>query len=642
MTRIWRSSGAPLPAVLLAAFGVAFGWRALGGGLLVFDDHPGQFYRLHHAITLGFAPWRFDPGWWAGYAELQYYPPGFAWLGAALHRASLGSLSPDAAYRILLWLAWLLPGAATYALLRRMIGDPWLALPGAFVALTLSAGCRSGVEEGLRWGLVAARLGWGCLSLLAWSLLRWADGGARPPLLSAALIAGITLLHPAHVPTAAAMVALAGAHAAPRAHRLRDAALILTLGFGLCAVWLLPLLARLDMALPLAWQELSIGGLAGRLVAQPIVIGLALLTIVAWRLRARAAAGAHWLLALSPVMAGLVALDALVLEPLGVAWLPADRVMDGLYWALVIGGALGFAALVRASTRPAVPALVALATCLPLSWGAYEPGLSLWPGSLGWPKEMAVVRGLRMDGLWEAIRKEPPGRVLFLRSGVPLDWRPEWWRPHTHITALTPIRTGRAILGGTFTHPSPVAGLLYTGSAANRPLARLAEQLDGESLFGQALGSLDAATFDRLAARLSVSSVVALEQDARRSLFLIENPAVVHRARRGSFIVFSLAPSLTGPEPIGFQRWRVPVGSEVRDGWAPLSIAYSPLWVAHAGGVVVPVRRDDWGLVEVRVAPGTTDVDLEHRPGAAEWAGAGLGLLTVISFVGLGFRRARM
>jgi len=641
VTRRRLLSRAPLPALLLAAFAVAFGWRALGGGLLVFDDHPGQLYRLHHAITVGLAPWRFDPGWWAGYAELQYYPPGFAWLGAALHRAAFGALGPDATYRILLWLAWLLPGAATYALLRRALGEPWLALPGAFVALTLSAGCRSGVEEGLRWGLVAARLGWGCLPLLAWSLLPWAGGAARPPLAAPGLIAAITLLHPAHAPTAVAMVALAASHAEPRTRRLRDAALLVALGLGLAAVWLLPLLAHLDMALPLAWQDLSIGGLAGRLVAQPIVLVLALLTVVAWRWRARIPADARWLLTLSPVVAGLVIVDALVLRPLGIAWLPADRVMDGLYWALVIGAALGFGVAARAGARPAVTALVALAACLPLSWGAYEPGLSLWPRALEWPKETAVVRGLRMDTVWEALAKAPPGRVLFVRSGVPLDWRPEWWRPHTHITALTPIRTGRGILGGTFTHPSPVAGLLYTGSAANRPLTRLAEQLDGESLFGRPLDALEPATFNRLIVRLGVSSVIALEQDARRASFLLENPSVVHRYRVGSFIVFFLAESRTGPEPIGSQRWRVPVASEAIGGWAPLSIAYSPLWIVRAGAMAVPVRRSDLGLVEVAVRPGTTEVEMEHRPGAAEWAGVGLSVLSMALLASIGVRRAR-
>jgi hypothetical protein len=625
----------------LAAFGAASGWRALGGGLLVFDDHPGQLYRLHHAIAFGLAPWRFDPGWWAGYAELQYYPPGFAWLGAALHRAALDTLSAGAVYQILLWLAWLLPGAATYALLRRVLGDPWLALPGGFVALTLSAGCRSGVEEGLRWGLVAARLGWGCLPLLAWSLLRWADGTARAPLVTAPLLAAVLLLHPAHVPTAAAMILLAAAHVEPRARRLRDAMALLALGLGLTAVWAVPLLAHLDMALPLAWQDLSLGGLAWRLIAQPIVVVLVLLTVAAWRVRPRDAAGPRWLLVLSPTVAGLVALDALVLEPLGIAWLPADRVMDGLYWALIVGGTIGFAGLVRSRARPVVAALLALAACLPLSWGAYEPGLSLWPRSREWPKEALTVRGLRMDAVWEAIRKGPPGRVLFLRSGVPLDWRPEWWRPHTHLTALTPIRTGRGIVGGTFTHPSPVAGLVYTGSAANHPLTRLAEQLDGESLFGRPLDALDPATFDRLMRPLGVSTVVTLDQDARRSPFLSENPTVVYRMRIGPFIVFDLPPAPSGPEPTGFQRWRIPVVSGAAGAWVGLSVAYSPLWVARVGGRVVPVRRGGLGLVEVAIPTGVTEVELEHRPGVAEWAGVGLSVASLALLALAGYRRAR-
>jgi hypothetical protein len=49
-------SRAFVPPALLAVYAIAFGWRAIGGGLLVFDDHPGQFYRLVHAIVVGLAP----------------------------------------------------------------------------------------------------------------------------------------------------------------------------------------------------------------------------------------------------------------------------------------------------------------------------------------------------------------------------------------------------------------------------------------------------------------------------------------------------------------------------------------------------------------------------------------------------------
>jgi hypothetical protein len=631
-----------MPPALLAAYAIAFGWRAIGGGLLVFDDHPGQLYRLVHALAVGLAPWRFDPGWWAGYAELQFYPPGFAWLGALLYHAAGGVLSTTSVYQVLLWLAWALPGAATYALLRRCSVDPWLALPGAFVALTLSAGCRSGVEEGLRWGLVGARLGWGALPLLGLVLLRWAGGAPRPPLAAAVLVAAVTLLHPAHTPTAMAMVLLAAAGGAPRGRRLRHGLALVALGVGLTAVWLLPLLVHLDMALPLAWQDRSLPVLGWRVLSQPVLPALALLGVVAWR--APAATGApgagRWLLALAPATAGLVLLDALVAEPLGVAWLPADRLVDGLHWSLVVAGALGLAALAGRLARPAVVVPLALAACVPLAWGPYEPGLSLWPWAGQWPKEQEVVRGLRLDALWAALETAPPGRILFVRSAVSLDWRPEWWRAHTHITALTPLRAGRAIVGGTFTHPSPVAGLLYTGSAANRPLTLLAEQRDGRTLFGRPLAALDAETFDDRAARLGISTVVAPDEDVGVAPFLDGNRALRRVSRIGPFDVFVFRAPRDEPTPMGPQRWRV-AAPPAASGWSPLAIAYSPLWVARAAGGRIPARRDALGLLEVSPPPGTTVLELEHRPGPAEWAGAALSALGVIALALVSLRRAR-
>ena len=57
--------------------------------------------------------------------------------------------------------------------------------------------------------------------------------------------------------------------------------------------------------------------------------------------------------------------------------------------------------------------------------------------------------------------------------------------------------------------------------------------------------------------------------------------------------------------------------------------------------MAVPVRRSDLGLVEVAVRPGTTEVEMEHRPGAAEWAGVGLSVLSMALLASIGVRRAR-
>jgi hypothetical protein len=498
------------------------------------------------------------------------------------------------------------------------------------------------VEEGLRWGLIAARLGWGVLPLLALCLLRWTGGAARPPLASAALVAAVILLHPAHAPAAVVLVALAALHGAPRRPRGGEAVLILAAGFGLAAIWLLPLLAHLRMALPLAWADATPLALGRRFVSQPVLLALALLTLVAWRRRARlpiAPNGSAWLLGLAPAMLLVIALDALVMEPLGVAWLPSDRLLDGLYLGLVLGGAAGFAALVAGRARPAVAAAVALAVCVPLAWGPDEPGLTLWPRSREWPREEEVTRGLRMDALWEAIRQGPPGRVLFLRSAVPLDWRPEWWRPHTHLTALTPLRTGRAIIGGTFTHPSPVAGLVYTGSAAPRPLTMLAEQRDGRSLFGKPLEGLSPEAFERFARSLGIGLVIALEEDIGRIGFLTDNPKVKSLSRIGSFRLFALADAAAEPEPIGTQRWRISLPA-FSPGWLSLPMAYSPLWLARGDGAPLAIRRDELGLLAVALIAPVSSVELEHRAGVAEWAGGAVSLGAALALLALWWRRA--
>jgi uncharacterized membrane protein len=92
------------PLVLLIAYAVAFASAALGVSLPALDDHPGQLYRLWHVVTLGPAPWAWDWGWWTGYPELQFYPPGFAYLGALLHTTSLGAVSVAGAYQTLVCL----------------------------------------------------------------------------------------------------------------------------------------------------------------------------------------------------------------------------------------------------------------------------------------------------------------------------------------------------------------------------------------------------------------------------------------------------------------------------------------------------------------------------------------------------------
>ena len=633
------------PALLLLIYAVLFGRAALGGGLPVFDDHPGQIYRLYHAVALGWAPWRMNPGWWAGYAELQYYPPGAAWLGAAIYGASLGALGVPQAYEAVLWIAWMLPGLTTYAFLTRVLGSGWLALPGAFVALTLSAGSRSGVEEGLRWGLIAARLGWGLLPLVGLSLVGWVEAPRRAPLLAGPLIAAVILLHPAHAPAALALLILGACFGAgDRRRRVTQAGAVAALGLGLSAIWLLPLLVHLRMALPLAWGDSSPLGLLRQLGPRPLIIVLALAQVGAWISMRRAGAGAptdRWLHAFTPAMAVTVALDALVAAPLGLLWLPADRLADSLLLALVLGASLA-APLVAARSPllgPVRTGIACLGAAVLLSAGSPEPALTLWPTRGQWPKYEEVVRGTRMDALWQALSKAPPGRVLFLRSAIALDYRTEWWRPHSHISGLTPVETGRGILNGTFTHPSAIAGLFYTGSADPKPISTLVEERDGATLFGRPLESLSPVEFSRWAERFGISAVVSTEEDRGRLPFLDSNGDFEPPRTVGPFSLYLTRVPRLLPKPAGLQAWSLTPGREER-GWIPVGFAYSPLWRAVRAGVRLPTRRDSTGMLEIETPAGAAEIILSHSPGTTERAGTILtAAAAILLAVGLVRRR---
>ncbi|MBI1736782.1 MAG: hypothetical protein HYR51_16570 [Candidatus Rokubacteria bacterium] len=608
-----------LPILLLATWIAAFGVAALGTSPLAFDDHPGQLYRAWLVATRGFTPWVWNDGWWAGYPEMQFYPPGFAYAAAALHHGSLRALGVDAAYHALVWLAYAAPGLTTYLLLARLLGGGWAALPGAFVALTLSAGLASGVEGGVHIGMVAARLAWAALPLLLSVVTRTPGQLHRVAPAAIVVVAAIVLTHPAHAPAAVLAVALAGLADADRGRGLRRALWIVGCAAALTAFWTLPLVARIGETRALAWGDL--GGLLGSLARQPLVVLSVALAIVASR-RATTAAE-HVVTRLPWILAAVVAIAALVLDPLGLAWLPADRLVDSVALAIVLSAGLTVGRAVNAfarsdlAPRAAAAALAAIAVAIVLSLAA--DALTLWPKRGAWPSLAATERGLRLPELWARLEEVPPGRVLFTRSGVPLVYGTEWWRPHTHVTALAPRFTTRAIVHGTFTHPSPIAALVYRGDAGRAPIRALAETRDGHALFGRELATLDAPTFDRYAERLGISAVVALDDDAAALRFVEDNPRFRRSPAPTPFRLYTRA-AVALPAPAGDGRWELATHGQPA-GWTAAHLAYYPLWSAWDGETRLETRRGAHGDLEVRVRRAGAPVTLRYAPGLAEIAG---------------------
>ena len=354
--------------------------------------------------------------------------------------------------------------------------------------------------------------------------------GAFPARAFVPLTAGIVLTHPAHLPAAVTLVVLVALNAPGRLTRIVQALRWLVVAALVTSFWTVPLLARLADTRALAWGTLTPSALGEVVRSHPLVIVLVILALVAIVV-ARSAAGrvlAWWPWAIAVV----VAVDALVLEPLGVRWLPADRVMDSFWLALVLAAGLGAGRLLerlpgrRAIVTPALgigAALVAVALSL-----AGDGTLAVWAKPGAWPSYPPTERGLRLPALWAALRTAPAGRVLFVRSGVPLVYGRDWWRPHTHITALTPLRAGR---GDRQRH---VHSSLAGGRARlPRSDARAARSRSSSSVSTAARSSASRSTawtrptFNAYVRRLGVSVVVALDEDGA-------GPARARRQSRSS------------------------------------------------------------------------------------------------------------
>jgi hypothetical protein len=629
------SPSAVLPLILLLGYGAAFAFASLGVELLVFDDHPGQLVRLWHVLNFGPAPWAWNPGWWAGYPELQFYPPLFSYLGALVPAVSAGLVTAPVAYQAMLWLTYLAPGVTVFALLARVLGSGWAALPGAFLALTLTGDFGSGVEGGVHIGMAPARLGWSLLPLLMLALLPWMEGRRRLPWMAVPLLAAITLMHPSHLPAAVVLTVLAAVlgAGAPGA-RMRGAAVTLALGAGLTAFWTAPLLARLAHTRALAWREVTVDSLLATPVTHPLLGALALLALAAWLTRtvaARVAAVWPW------AMLAVVLADALLVEPLGVRSLPADRVLDSTWLAFVIAGAIGLEAVTWRLKLRGVVGAAAVVAMLAVAGGWFHT-LDLWPRPGVWPAYGATERGLRLGELWTAVQAAPPGRVLFVRSAVPLVYGTQWWRPHTHVTALTPVTGGRDIINGTFTHPSPVAALLYRGSAGPGAITTLVEQLDGQSLFGRRLADLDAATFNRYADRLGVSLVVALDEDTGRLRMLDDNADFARRPSIGPFRLSARTRALSLARMVSPTHWTMDTRAA---GWTPTGLAYYPLWHATRGSQPLQTRRGEMADLEVMAdgAPGM--IELRYRPGAAEYTGVAITAAALLTWLFVSWQSRR-
>ena len=195
------------------------------------------------------------------------------------------------------------------------------------------------------------------------------------------------------------------------------------------------------------------------------------------------------------------------LEPLGVRWLPADRVAGRLLAGPRARGRprrRTAARRLRRSPGPRCPRRASAPWCVAVVASSLAGRRDA--DAVAAARRLAVLRGDRARAAarrrsGRRCARRPPGaccscaracRSCSARSGG----------ARTPTSPRSPrCAAGRAIVNGTFTHPSPVAALVYRGDAGPAPITQLVEQLDGRSLFGQpARRRSTRTTFDALRA----------------------------------------------------------------------------------------------------------------------------------------------
>jgi hypothetical protein len=198
---------------------------------------------------------------------------------------------------------------------------------------------------------------------------------------------------------------------------------------------------------------------------------------------------------------------------------------------------------------------------------------------------------------------------------------------------MIPIQTNREIINGTFTHPSPIAGLVYTGNARPRGILQLVEELDGRQLFGQASVQLDLGRLKHLLSVLKVSTVVVPNSDSALLARLKQSNLFKPAVEVGAFQLFYFREPVNIPIRQDHRALHLTVPASTGE-WVGTGLFAYPLWSATGPNGPLATRESPERLLEVYVPPeNDAIVTLRYREGAVEWVGLGLTILSLAVWI---------
>jgi hypothetical protein len=653
--------------------------------LFAWGDHPGQFmrfwYPLAHAIPesghwlWGVISW--NPTWYAGYPEIQFYPPGTTLLGILLHYLTLGRLSAEQVYNFIPALAFVLPLFTCYAFLRYALA-PLGRLPsilGGLCAglLAISLKPMWGGIDGVLIGLMGERLAFGFAPLVMlagwWFVER---PSPRSLAITSMLLAILLLLHPFHAPAVVVAVALYSAFhiewrtttSLPplRVRLIEKFAWLLgwvLFAVGLVAWWLVPLLAhytpyaaglvRATTDQVISWFD------AGRLEWIWLTALMALMLLA--HQNRRIAGTVSVIALLAPLLVGGILFnDQILLARFNITMLDPIRFIAEYFLALLLLTGCAVAAITSSflwrirwlATICTIVVIVTLRPYVELAWNDVRTIMDVAPTSL-----LSNIRQHpAFNGFWDALQNDPTqGRIFFVSNYLQLTWDDGVVTPTT-INSMTPYFTNREIVGGTFSHWSPVARWLWVGDPRAELLPAQVESGDNRQLFGKPWEEITAEQLAADLTRLNVTTIVVGANDQKAREMFDASPHFAYYWHNDHFSLYHLASNdglwfeASGASATLIERtarrWVIDIRNAEPNALLQLRQAHYPLWQATVNGNNIPIWATPESLQLIQLpAEDAYTLEVAYREGTAEWTGLAVTVGSILIAAPLIFRRRR-
>lgn len=651
LTARWRDALA-LGVVALLGLTLASVW--LRQDLFIYGDHPGQFFKAWYLSEVQF-PQRlslfdWNPYWYAGYPELQFNPPGYALVTLALKLLSLGLLSTTATYELCIILAFVLPGLTFYYALRHLNFPVTVAFFGGLFGIVFPA-IVGGYYAAII-GMLGSRLSFGLDALVfAWGITALRTRGLKWTLLTVGVLALEIFTHLYHgfgIWLALALYAVA--FDMPRARAVAHAIFCGLGAAAIAALWILPLLAYTSFTVPTMRSTFD---QSWRQFVEPVPVlyyVFAIVTLViARRWLERSQEQIVWTLALLMVVTGgsVFAGHLVLVERLSIYTFDPVRFIGEFYFALIMLAAIGAGTLAQRIGRWVAPDArsawvgTGLAGCITAAF--VVPMLLDW--NQFWTRTREpfflsdAVREYKLDVFWTTLRAEP-GRVLFTSSTTRLQAQGGEFQPTT-LAALSPQYTGREIIGGTFTHWSPIAAALWIGESHPPVLRGLVEENDGVRLFGVEWEQMQDRKLLEWCRRLDITTIVATADDFTARTMLDASPLFQSYYNNGLYFVYRVKDNtdrraeaadanvrLSQSDPF---EMRIQVRDAKPGAVVNVKTFYYPRWQIEPA---LPLRGDRWGLMRIEVPNGgDTELTLRYGNGAVEWVGNSVSAAALLAYI---------